>query len=75
MGFLFVISEKFKISNWNRVPGGLLNASWVSDLEKSTSQISLEKVILSSFVEKILVWKAWGALKSLDIRTFRRRDG
>ena len=32
-----------KFSNQNRASGGLLEASWDSDLEKGTSQLSLEK--------------------------------
>ena len=37
------ISEKSKCSNKNRAAGGLLRTHWVSDLEKATSQLSLEK--------------------------------
>ena len=33
-----------------------------------------KKIILLSFFEQILAWKAWGALKSIDFKTFRRRD-
>ena len=44
-----------KFSNQNRASGGLLEASWVSDLEKGTSQLSLEKKIIPlSCLEKIL---------------------
>ena len=44
-----------KFSNQNRASGGLLEASWVSDLERGTSQLSLEKKIIPlSCLEKIL---------------------
>ena len=38
-------SKNTTFSNQNRASGGLLEASWVSDLEKGTSQLSLEKKI------------------------------
>ena len=45
----------FKISYQNRASGGLLGASWVSDLKKATSQLSLKKKLIPlSFFEQNL---------------------
>ena len=56
-----------KFSNQNRASGGLLEASWVSDLEKATSQLSLKKK--EQFILKIDDFK-FSNLKSLKITDF-----
>ena len=57
-----IFKKNAKFSNQNRASGGLLEASWVSDLEKATSQLSLEKKII--FVSFFVTFLAQSEFKA-----------
>ena len=57
--------KNFKISYQNRVSGSLLDASWVADLKKATSQLSLEKNYLIIFF--------WTEFKFVNSKTTEKR--
>ena len=67
------LQKNTKFSNQNRALGSLLEASWVSDLERGTSQLSLEERIISlSCLEKILGFVTYLPSKWVYPPIFRR---